>query len=238
MNDGGDVAGTYIDGSGIIHGFVTSSAADCAAGTFSTTGSEPCTPAPAGSFVDHDGAVDATLCPVGSFSAAAGSVSCTKAPAGSFVDQQGAVDATLCPVGSFSAAAGSVSCTKAPAGSFVDQEGAVEATLCPPGFTTAGSGSVSLGDCFPIDTDSDGVADVDDVCPGTVLPDQPTKGLKKNRFAASIDGFASTDGVVVATLADTGGCSATQIIAAAQLGGGHTKFGLSRSALDAWIASL
>jgi hypothetical protein len=62
--------------------------------------------------------------------------------------------------------------------------------------------------------------------------------LKKNRFAASPDGFASVNGVVVASLADTGGCSGTQIIAQARLGDGHTKFGMSRGALQAWIATV
>ena len=61
-----------------------------------------------------------------------------------------------------------------------------------------------------------------------MLPDQPTRGLKKNRYAASLDGFASTDGVIVYTLAETGGCSATQIIEEAGLGNGHKRFGISR----------
>jgi hypothetical protein len=78
----------------------------------------------------------------------------------------------------------------------------------------------------------------EDLCPGTVLPDVLARHLKKNRYAATVDGFASTDGVVVYTLADTGGCSATQIIERAGLGKGHTKFGISRSALEAWIASI
>jgi hypothetical protein len=97
---------------------------------------------------------------------------------------------------------------------------------------------MSEDDCFPIDTgdtDGDGVADVDDVCPATVLPDVPTQELKKNRFAASLDGFTSADGVVVASLADTGGCSGTQIIAEAGLGSGHSKFGITRGVLRAWI---
>ena len=207
----------------------------CQPGTYSTTGSEPCDEAPAGSFVDTEGATEATLCPVGTFSASAGAVACTEAPAGSFVDIEGATEATLCLVGTFSASAGAVACTDAPAGSFVDVEGATTATACPEGQTTDGAGSESGDACFPIDTDGDGVADVDDICPGTELPDEPTQGLLRNRFAATSEGFASVDGVVIASLADTGGCSATQIIAEAGLGEGHSRFGITRSALQAWI---
>jgi hypothetical protein len=77
--------------------------------------------------------------------------------------------------------------------------------------------------------------DVDN-CLDTVLPDEPTKGLRNRRYAATIDGFARTDGVVIYTLVDTGGCSATQIIDEMGLGKGHTRFGISQSALEAWIA--
>lgn len=91
------------------------------------------------------------------------------------------------------------------------------------------------------DTDGDGVLDADDRCPGTVLPDQPTVGLTGARFAAQADGTFDSgvdgfDGVF--TLDDTAGCSGTQIIAAQGLGAGHTKFGVSRSALEAFVASL
>jgi hypothetical protein len=93
---------------------------------------------------------------------------------------------------------------------------------------------------LPLDSDGDGVLDPDDVCPATVVPDEPTDGLKKNRFAADASGaFLDGEGTPSGyTLVDTGGCSATQIIERAELGTGHTRFGISRSALEAWIASL
>jgi hypothetical protein len=224
--------GSFVEGTGAVMATL------CSAGTYQDLeGQVACTLAPVGSFVDTEGAIEATPCPAGTFSAVTGAVACTLAPVGSFVDTEGAIEATPCPAGTFSAVTGAVACTLAPVGSFVDTEGAIEATPCPAGETTAGVGSVSADDCFPIDIDGDGdgVADVDDVCPATVLPDAPTRELKKNRFAASLDGFASVDGVVVASLADTGGCSATQIITEAGLGFGHTMFGISRGALRAWI---
>ena len=104
---------------------------------------------------------------------------------------------------------------------------------------------VDIGDatwtvsCTPApgpDADLDGVLDADDVCAGTVLPD-PTLGLKPNRYAATTNGeFLDSRGDSAGvTLADTGGCSATQIIAAAGLGAGHTKHGISGGELLARV---
>jgi hypothetical protein len=91
------------------------------------------------------------------------------------------------------------------------------------------------------DGDGDGVLDADDLCPDTVLPDAPTVGLKGARFAAQADGTFDSgidrfDGLY--TLADTAGCSATQIIALQDLSSGHTKHGISKSALEEFIAIL
>lgn len=93
-----------------------------------------------------------------------------------------------------------------------------------------------LGDACDSDDDNDGVDDEDDLCPATTN-DEPTRRLKQNRFASTIEsgGFASTDGDVAYSYLDTAGCSATQIIAASALGSGHSRFGISRSALEAWI---
>ena len=88
----------------------------------------------------------------------------------------------------------------------------------------------------PPDADADGVLDVDDACADTVLPDQPLIELKPNRFAANADGeFVDGTGEPAGiTLEDTAGCSAAQIIAAAGLGAGHSKFGISKGELMAW----
>jgi hypothetical protein len=39
-------------------------------------------------------------------------------------------------------------------------------------------------------------------------------------------------------VADTGGCSGSQIIEAADLGSGHERFGITMSVLLDWMASL
>ena len=113
-------------------------------------------------------------------------------------------------------------CPDTPAGDAVDANGCSDAQL---------------------DTDNDGVSDADDNCPGTVIPESvPTRSLGVNRFAL-VDGddvFDTTSPKGKGprrgyTIANTTGCSCTQIIDALGLGNGHTKFGCSISAMDDWV---
>ena len=85
-----------------------------------------------------------------------------------------------------------------------------------------------------VDSDGDGVNDDVDVCSETELPDTVTRTVKKNRYIADATGVFGDSGY---TVADTGGCSAAQIIAEAGLGNGHVKFGLSKGALKDWVAT-
>jgi hypothetical protein len=84
----------------------------------------------------------------------------------------------------------------------------------------AGNATWVLG-CDPApDTDGDGVADTDDECPDTELP-ETTQAKKKNRYVANADGqfVGVVDGQPLGiSVADTGGCSGEQIIEAAGLG--------------------
>jgi len=97
------------------------------------------------------------------------------------------------------------------------------------------------------DSDGDGVADQDDACPGTVVPEGvPTAALGVNRYAlvdgdrifdtASPPGKGKGPGDVF-SLDDTAGCSCEQIITALGLGEGHTKFGCSVGVMRDWIKS-
>jgi Tol biopolymer transport system component len=88
------------------------------------------------------------------------------------------------------------------------------------------------------DADNDGVSDANDQCSATVLPESFPE-LKVNRFAADIHGnfIDANEDASGYTITDTGGCSAEQIIAAAGLGTGHTRYGITRSALDAWVTT-
>ena len=103
------------------------------------------------------------------------------------------------------------------------------------GTVSATSPTVTL---FPGDSDGDGVLDEFDRCPATVLPDDPTREVKSNRYVATVDGFVTGDGDPGPSLAETGGCSGTQIIELLGLGTGHERFGITASALDTWLASL
>ncbi len=93
------------------------------------------------------------------------------------------------------------------------------------------------------DEDDDGVWDTIDACPATVIPEAPpTKGLGNNRFALLDDDgvFDTTEGGgpgVSFTIHDTAGCSCEQIIAAAGLGNGHTKFGCSIGEMRDWVSA-
>jgi hypothetical protein len=91
----------------------------CSAGFYSATGNEPCTAAPAGTFIDTSGAMSATPCALGTYQPNTGQSSCLDAPAGSFVGTTGAMSATPCALGTYQPNTGQSSCLDAPAGSFV-----------------------------------------------------------------------------------------------------------------------
>lgn len=90
------------------------------------------------------------------------------------------------------------------------------------------------------DRDGDGVGTVCDVCSDTLIPEPvPTRRLGVNRFA-----LVDSDGIFDTakpkgkgpdrhyTLADTWGCSCSQIIERLGLGKGHVKFGCSIGVMD------
>lgn len=95
----------------------------------------------------------------------------------------------------------------------------------------------------PDDADGDGVANGDDLCAETELPEQvPTISLGVNRFALVDDDsiFDTTPpqgrGPQASfTIEDTAGCSCEQIIAQLGLGAGHTKYGCSIGVMERWV---
>lgn len=96
------------------------------------------------------------------------------------------------------------------------------------------------------DSDGDGVPDENDVCPGTIIPDPviPISGeLGTNRYAlvdtdTIFDTSTAENQEIVYTITDTGGCNATQIADAVELGKSHYEKGITRSVVESWIASL
>lgn len=97
-------------GSYSVTGTLTTTAVPCEPGFFSATGSSPCTPAPAGTFVAEPGATAPTPCAPGTFSAEDAATSCTRAPAGTYVPEPGATAPTPCAPGTTSQE-GAVACT-------------------------------------------------------------------------------------------------------------------------------
>lgn len=92
--------------------------------------------------------------------------------------------------------------------------------------------SDGVGDACDPDIDGDTVANGDDYCPMTTFNDPPD-GLKKNRFATNVEGlFVDVNGIESGySINDTSGCDEDQIVGLLDLGGGHERFGITRSVL-------
>jgi hypothetical protein len=116
-------------------------AAPCTPGSFSPTGSDPCVPAPPGTYVPTVGASTATRAPVGTFVSTSGASTPTLAPVGTFVSSTGASTATQAPVGTFVSTSGASTPTLAPVGTFVSSTGASTATRAPVGTFVSTSGA-------------------------------------------------------------------------------------------------
>jgi hypothetical protein len=105
-------------------------------------------------------------------------------------------------------------------------------------------GVISNIELTPVDTDHDGVNNVADACPGTVIPESvPTVRLNPNHWAL-VDGDNDFDTTSPAgtgpnrsySMSDTVGCSCDQIIAVLGLNQGHEKFGCNTGVMDGWVA--
>lgn len=170
---------------------------------------------------------------------------CPATAMGDAVDVNGCSDTQVdgdgdgvCDVGALSAGPsacnGSDLCATTAMGDAVDANGCSDAQVDDDGdgVCTAGAPSNGPSGCVGVD-----------VCAGTEIPEQtvPMVTLKKNRYALtgipSNTIFESSNNTVFTTM-DTGGCSCEQIIDGLGLGGGHVKFGCSKSAMQQWIDQL
>lgn len=94
------------------------------------------------------------------------------------------------------------------------------------------------------DADGDGVGDADDQCPATAIPERaPTTGvLGRRRYALTVAGkttFSAGPGARLSfTVADTAGCSCTQIAERLFLSASHLRSGCSAEAMRTWINGL
>ncbi len=119
----------------------------CTAGSWSTAGVTPCTPASAGYYVSTAGATSQTQCSAGTYQPSTSQTSCLAADAGHYVDSTGATSQTPCAAGSYQPSAGETGCPLADVGYYVDSTGATAQTPCPAGQTTDSTGSTSADDC-------------------------------------------------------------------------------------------
>jgi hypothetical protein len=85
------------------------------------------------------------------------------------------------------------------------------------------------------DDDQDGVANTSDACPGTVLPDAYAKKAAGSYYANASKVFVDGTGRAAnISVADTGGCSATQIAKSLRLSKKASQYGISLSTLTSW----
>ncbi len=150
-NDGlGDACDPDDDNDGVADGddafpFDASRAVSCSPGFY---GAFACEPAQPGTYVAVSGALQASLCDVGTFSDSFAAIACQPAAPGTFVDTEGATSATACSAGSYQPNAGATLCLLADPGYFVDTSGATEQTMCASGFTSE-AGAIA---CYPINS--------------------------------------------------------------------------------------
>jgi hypothetical protein len=122
----------------------------CAAGSFSLTGEEPCTPATPGHFAAGTGATSQTACAAGTYDALSGSTSsseCLTDPSGSY-SAPGASSASLCAKGTYAPTPGLSSCSSASPGYYVALTGSSEQTPCVAGTYNPEGSSTSSSACL------------------------------------------------------------------------------------------
>jgi hypothetical protein len=173
----------------------------CAPGTYSNTGSAPCTPAPAGSYVSGSGATSATYCSAGTYQPNTGQTACLAAPAGSYVSGPGSALATLCSPGYYQPNTGQTACLASPAGSVVSYSGAIQPTLCAPGFYQPNTGQTAcLASPAGYFVPSPGAITPTLCSPGKYQPNTGSVSC----FLAPAGSYVSGPGSAVATLCSPG----------------------------------
>jgi len=103
---------------------------------------------------------------------------------------------------------------------------------------SSASGSVAPPPVVTADDDRDGVANSADSCSGTTLPDKVSRQAAGSYYANSSKNFVDGTGRAAnITVADAGGCSATQIAKALGLSKNQSRSGISLTQLTNWAGS-
>ena len=197
---------------------LTVTAAECTSGFYSATGTAPCTPAPAGTFVASPGSTATTPCLAGTYNPDPGQSSCTPAPAGTFVASPGSTATTPCLAGTYNPDPGQSSCTPAPAGTFVASPGSTATAPCLAGTYNPDPGQSS---CTPAPAGtfvaSPGSTATTPCLAGTYNPDPGQSGCTPapvGTYVASTGATAPTSCPPGTTTIGLGATSAAQCVAA------------------------
>ncbi len=118
----------------------------CEAGTYSSSGEEPCVKAPKGYFVPTEGASVADECATGHYASVEGLSECLPAEPGHYVPGTGAKEELECEQGTYSDVTSRSSCFSAPAGYYAPK-GSVQPLACPAGTFDAHTNSPSAEFC-------------------------------------------------------------------------------------------
>ena len=120
----------------------------CKAGSFSTSGEEPCAKAPKGSSAESDGATSASECIAGRYAPEEGLSQCLPAQPGHYVPGTGAKEELECEQGTYSDTTDRSACLPAPAGHYATK-GSILAALCPAGTHDPHTNSPAAEFCEP-----------------------------------------------------------------------------------------
>ena len=137
----------------------------CAAGTYSTAGSESCLLCDAGYYQNSTGQSSCSPCPVGTATLSTGSVICTQCGPGQYAGpypgalhcsdcaigtisiNYGANNCTPCPAGQYSPSTGQSVCSSCAAGTYTSSTGQASCQLSPAGYVTPSPGASNLTQC-------------------------------------------------------------------------------------------
>jgi hypothetical protein len=134
------VLATYGYSPSFLRSYVRPTLNACGAGTYSSTGEEPCTPAQPGYYVAGSGATTQTPCAAGTFAAGTKNEECSLASPGHYVESAASATQATCSAGTYSAATGATSCAITPAG-YYSGPGSTTPTPCPAGTESAAGAS-------------------------------------------------------------------------------------------------
>jgi len=160
--------------------------------------------------LDGDGTLNIfedVVCFQGTYQSANNSQVCSLAQPGHYVSLVGMNYQEICVIGTYQPNQGAASCILADFGFYVNSTGSSVQHMCPNGMTTVATGSTNVSDCSVfLDSDEDGVADINDAFPfdanESVDSDNDGVGDNADEFPNDANETADSDGDGVGDNAD------------------------------------